>query len=438
LHTDGRRIVDDEGTEVKLRGVAFSGYEGGGDKHYESDYAQIRNWGFNVVRLPIAWNYIEPQPGVYDLAHLANIVDRDIAWAKKYGIYIVLDMHQWVWSSYFSWWGGHGNGLPEWAVRGYPNTFEGCGIAITDFWLGKGPNGTTASSSNPSMQDRYIEMWKFVANHYKNEPHIIYDVFNEPYRGDYYYPAGGLDEYATAPYLYRFYNRLIPAIRQIDPDRIIMYEPVSGWHVPAAQKLNYPNLIFSFHCYDYAGNYNGDRAMLERNFWDKFMSYPQPDNLANWQMPVWLGEFGCADTAPYYEQWIKDMASVCADYNIGWSWWYYTPDTSVSSSSLLDGNRAEKTTLTIPLRATLTAPVDAPHITLGIGVSDSTLGTVSPSGLGIYYIGNNYTFTATATAFGVFDHWDHSGTNWGYSNPLTVTITADMQGTGFAAMFRAK
>jgi endoglycosylceramidase len=341
--------VDEDGNIVVLRGVSFTGYEWGSWRsHTEDDYVRIASWGFNVVRLPIAWSYIEPQPGVYDISYFENYIDKDVAWAKKYGIYIILDMHQWVWSPYFSWWGGHGNGFPVWGVSEYPNTSEGVGRAITDFWLGKGPNGTEPSDTNPSMQERFINVWRIVANRYKNEPHVMFELFNEPYRSDYYYPEGGLTSYETAEYLYPFYETLIKAIREIAPYNIIIYQPVSGWHVSSARKMMYPNVVFSFHCYDFADSYDGNASALEYNFYKKFMSKPDLDPIMNWSIPILLGEFGTGLENPNASLWIKDMTTICAKYQLHWIWWnYFRSDVG---SSLLYGNGTEKTTLTEPLK----------------------------------------------------------------------------------------
>jgi len=348
LHVDGKWIKDIDGNVVILRGAGFTGYEWGSSKHTEDDYARMASWGFTAVRLPIAWSYIEPQPETYDFSYFDNYLDKDISWAKKYGLYIILDMHQWVWSPYFSWWGGCGNGFPYWTVNAYPNTFEGVGRAITDFWLDKGPNGTEPYPTNPSLQDRFINMWKIVVDRYRNEPHVLYELFNEPYRGDYYYPEGGLDVWETAKHLFPFYERLISSIRQIDPNHIIVYEPVSGWHVSSAQKLDTPNLVFSFHCYDYAYSYDGNSVALENSFYDKFMSKPDSDPIMNWNVPILLGEFGTGLEYPNPGLWTKDMTEICAKYQLHWTWWNYFK--SDAGSSLLYENGTEKTILTEPLK----------------------------------------------------------------------------------------
>jgi len=91
LRASGTSIVDGAGKTVQLRGASFDGYEYGMGNvvvtHSESDYQKMASWGFNVVRLQFAWAFVEPQPGKYDDSYLSQYVDRDVAWAAKYGLY---------------------------------------------------------------------------------------------------------------------------------------------------------------------------------------------------------------------------------------------------------------------------------------------------------------------------------------------------------------
>src|SRR3972149_734349 len=111
-------IVNPIGRPVILRGVNYVGYESDTPyptAHTESDYKLFARLGFNVVRLPISWSPLEPYPGTFYETYLSNYVDKDVRWAKKYGIYIVLDMHQSNWGSKFG-----GSGTPDWIANHYP------------------------------------------------------------------------------------------------------------------------------------------------------------------------------------------------------------------------------------------------------------------------------------------------------------------------------
>jgi len=326
LRTEGKWFVDNEGNIVILRGVNFHGYEVGAfSEHTEADYERIRSWGFNVVRLPIAWSYIEPTPGFYNDSYFSEYVDKDISWARKYGLRIILDMHQWMWSPYFTYAGKGTNGMPTWLVNGYPNSEEGRKQAIADFWLGKGPNGTDATPTNPSMQDRYIGVWRYVALRYKNESTIIaFDLFNEPPDTD----ERGLTTLEVRDYLFSFYEKLIDSIRAVDPNHIIIYQALGGgaWW---AKLLHKPNIAFSTHYYDLDQTYSGDKAEIENDFMVRRWNAPRDNPIKNWNIPILIGEFGYNDDWPNCELWVKDVTDIFDKYQLkGYLWWtYFKSDT---------------------------------------------------------------------------------------------------------------
>lgn len=338
LRTDGKWIVDGEGNVVILRGANFMGYEFGAWKsHTEEDYAKMASWGFNVVRLPIAWDYIEPQPGFYNSSYFEKHVDRDIAWAKKCGIYIILDMHQYHLSrhfTYFSSGGSRGNGFPEWAVGNYSDSEQGEKDAFAAFWDGLGPNGTIPSESNPSLQDRYINVWKYVASRYASEQAIVgYDLFNEPMRGN--YSQWRLFNSQTLPV---FYERVIDATRSKDSNHIIMWEPEGGYASSNTIPPDRADLVYSPHKYIHHyenGSYDGDISKME-SYMQRIISQGN-----TWSQPIFIGEYGYILRDPNAEQWFSDTISIFNKYIVsGAVEVYWKSDTL--SYDLLYANGTEK------------------------------------------------------------------------------------------------
>ncbi len=149
-----------------------------------ADFAQIRSWGMNSVRLCIFWDGLEPQPGHFDKAYLSRIATL-VEYAKQQGLYVLLDMHQDLYSVKFS------DGAPAWATldegKTYTETAEwsdayyqskGVQTALDHFWTNSpGPDGM-------GLQDHYAKAWQFVASRFKDEPDVIgYDLMNEPFPG---------------------------------------------------------------------------------------------------------------------------------------------------------------------------------------------------------------------------------------------------------------
>ena len=331
LHVDGKSVVNSNGNVVVLHGVNFEGYEltqyqdDSWSQHTLADYQEIASLGFNVVRLPISWQHIEPAQGAYDSTYFTNYVDRDIAWAAQCGIYVILSFQQWYWSPYFTSVTPYPYGLPSWMFSsGYPNTQQGESQSITDFWAGKAPNGAAASSSDPSMQDRMISAWQYIATRYKNNSAVLgYDLFNEP-------PSGTLSVANASLALYTFLPRLISSVSSVDSNHIFIYEPIAGRWDYFPQLINTPNTVFSVHIYPFyndatTGGYSGNKAVLESQV-SSYLNQPSSDPTGNWNIPIFIGEFG-PSTNPFYSNdspWVSDMADVLNEHGFSWAYWDYS------------------------------------------------------------------------------------------------------------------
>ncbi|MFO7729820.1 MAG: cellulase family glycosylhydrolase [Spirochaetia bacterium] len=184
----GNRFIDHKGNHLILHGMNMvckdkdRAYIGPWDVH---DFEKLKHWGFNVIRLGIIWDGLEPEPGVYDHNYLSKI-DQFIQFAKAMDIYVYLDMHQDLFSCRFA------DGAPAWATLTdqLPHIDDGdiwsdayftspsVQRSFDNFWNNKeAPDGK-------GIQTHYIELWQMVANRYKSEPNVIgYDVMNEPFVG---------------------------------------------------------------------------------------------------------------------------------------------------------------------------------------------------------------------------------------------------------------
>ena len=72
-------------------------------------FQSFHEMGFNLIRFGIFWDGVEPQPGVYDMEYLKKVKDT-IQLAQKYGLYVMVDMHQDLFGQKFA------DGAPDWAT----------------------------------------------------------------------------------------------------------------------------------------------------------------------------------------------------------------------------------------------------------------------------------------------------------------------------------
>jgi endoglycosylceramidase len=196
----------------------------------EEDFRQMRELGFDVVKLGLSWSLLEPSPGRYDGTYLDRI-QQVVRWARDSDIYVILDMHQNAWSRYFpddsrSIPGGLAEppslsdhtGAPAWAVftDGLPSArFLGqrelnaaVQAAMTNFWLDRsGDSLPQGEAPGIGLQDHYIGALAALARRFRDDSTVAgYSLFNEPQQG--FLPFGMFEDAFLMP----FYRRVIDAL----------------------------------------------------------------------------------------------------------------------------------------------------------------------------------------------------------------------------------
>jgi hypothetical protein len=298
------------------QGLAATGCKGWVEPDSE-ELDNIESWGFNSVRLAVSWANLEPSPPVtgadglpqhrYDQAYL-QALDRTISGFTSGGVAVVLSMIQSQWSPAF-----HdvptpfgiacqGEGMPAWL---YPNaTLDTQPSARRAFFL-----------DEAGVQAGYVHAWRAVASRYAADPLVVgADMFNEPYTLG-RFPISDL-------HLDRLYARLGSAIREADPDIVLIFQD-SNFHGPGTLALSAPppfrNEVYEFHLYEPVWRPQGlDRAQV----------YTQ--RAAQWNVPLWLGEFDAffyASRLPPDPNWMsdtQDMLSYLREHGVGWALWQYS------------------------------------------------------------------------------------------------------------------
>jgi endoglycosylceramidase len=281
----GTHFVTQYGDYVTFHGVDYTGIEVydlfSDNPSYQTpkDYEIIASWGFNLVRLPIGWNHLEPQPGVYNASYL-NLVKDIVKEANSLGIYVVLDMV----------------GAPAWTGGWQPDSI----------WY------------NSTLIDNVASTWGYVASSFSNDPGVLgYDIYNEPLAP----PPPNWSEAQVYSAIARLDNACVASIRKVDARHIIFYE--SG-HSAASVHPNYwvePNdpshqLVIEVHDYGVASNQAGSAAILSAAV----------NASRSWGVPVIVGEFGYTHDVSYLYSFVKSFDQ------LGLSWCYWTYGVSTPSS----------------------------------------------------------------------------------------------------------
>ena len=155
----------------------------------QDDIRFIAERGANTVRLPFHYKLFtkEDYMGLDDNSEEGfRLIDRAIGWCKEAGLYVILDMHDCP--------GGQtGDNIDD--SYGYP-------------WL----------ITEREEQERFIDIWRTIARHYKDETAVLgYGLMNEAlatYFNDEY------DELTEK--LGALYTETVKAVRQEDKNHIII------------------------------------------------------------------------------------------------------------------------------------------------------------------------------------------------------------------------
>ncbi len=214
LTVSGKNIVKD-GNPILLKGVAF-GNEVWSDKevpnthHNEDDFIRVKNMNMNVIRFYINYKTFENDNAPYTYKQAGwDWINQNIAWAKKHGIYLIVNMH--VPQGGFQ---SQGNGDALW------NTIEN--------------------------QNRLTALWKAIANQYKNESQIVgFGLVNEPV------PTSSKQQWQLLA------QRITDSIRKVDQQHILFIEkPIYIKNVSGEDadlnflNINDNNVAYEFHIYD--------------------------------------------------------------------------------------------------------------------------------------------------------------------------------------------
>jgi endoglucanase len=291
LHVDGNNLVDN-GKVVRLLGVDHSGSEysciqGNGFFDWGSPgvpsqafVTNLVSWHVNAVRVPLnedCWLNINGAPGQYSGSAYQTAITSYVSLLRQNGLYVIVDLH---WNNGGS---GQANGQQQMADADH----------APDFWTG-------------------------VANAFKSDQGVVFDLYNEPH--DIAWSCWQNGGCQVNGWNVAGMNQLIAAVRATGATNVVMAGGVayasdlSQW---LANKPNDPlgNLAASFHTYNFTG-------CADQSCWS---SQIQPVASA---VPLITGELGENDCAHGY---IDTYMTWADSVGISYMGWAYNADFNCGS-----------------------------------------------------------------------------------------------------------
>ena len=324
LHTNGGKIVDFQGNEVRLTGVNWFGYatgtnvfDGCWQVSMDNTLKAVADHGFNLIRLPISSELIlNWKKGVYPSANInlstnsnlagmnsLQILDHAVAKCKEYGIKIMFDIH---------------------CLNSDPNGHN------YEYWY----NGSYS-------EDKWIESLQWIATHYKSDDTVIaIDLKNEPHGGAKWDNSSDQNNWKRAA------QRAGNAVLNINPNLLIVIEGIevynnnySFWGANLRGVKNYPidfgssdrndQIVYSPHDYGPAvymqpwfhnGNFTLDS--LYNDYLHDTWLYIKEDGIA----PILIGEWGGLLDGGNNEKWMRIEAELINKYGLSYTFWCLNPN----------------------------------------------------------------------------------------------------------------
>ena len=236
-----------------------------------ADVEFIASTGANTIRLPFHYKLFtdEDYMGLTTAQDGFARVDSVVNWCRDNGLYLILDMHDAP--------GGQtGDNIDD--SYGYP-------------WL----------LESEQSQQLFCDIWRKIADYYKNEPVILgYELINEPIA-----PYFENMEELNAK-LEPLHKRAVKAIREVDTNHIVLIGGAqwNGNFAPFHDATYDDKLMYTCH------RYGGDAT---KEAIDNLIHFRDSVNL-----PMYMGEIGHNT-----DEWQAAFCRVMEENNIGYTFWPY-------------------------------------------------------------------------------------------------------------------
>jgi endoglucanase len=321
LHTQGAKLLDSQGREVRLSGVSWFGMEtptyapdGLWSRSLGSILDQIKSLGFNAIRLPFSSQLFDSgsMPMITgnqnpDLAGVSSLqlMDKIVQGAGQRGLKIILDRHR-----------------PDSGGQ-------------SDLWY-----------TSQYSEQRWLDDWTMLATRYASDPTVFgADLHNEP-RGMATWGDGSMStDWQLAA------QRAGDAIHKVNSNWLIIVEGIekygadSYWwggnlegaaaHLVTLAVAN--RVVYSAH--DYPASLYAQSWFSAANYpdnlpgvWSQYWGYLAEQDIA----PVFVGEFGTKLQTDSDKRWLHTLTTYIAKHKLSWSFWSLNPNSGDTGGILQD------------------------------------------------------------------------------------------------------
>ena len=252
----------------------------------------VRDWGAQVIRVPFNQDWALNGRHGWPASAYLDAIDRVIAWTAAAGAYTLLDL--------------------QWLDADVP-----CGL-----------NADGTCNRVPSLPNLdSIRLWIALADRYRTEPAVLFDIFNEPHDpipGDRALLVGIREDGATFPIGRQrvtmaewqpWARHLVHAIRRAHPESLI-FVPGVRWAydlrgmpltISAGSGETFRNVVYATHVYPWCSRSG--------------LSWPDAFGDLACHAPVFMSEWG---GGPEHLEWGRALVEYATALGIGWTAWSWS------------------------------------------------------------------------------------------------------------------
>ena len=451
---------------------------GGLTFNYDNSYQSMRSAGYNVMRIPISWNNLEPVAPVWSTnlnsyvhswnQNYLNDLKSMVTKARAAGLMVILDMHQDYWSPslhHITNWNGapgycEGVGMPRWldpSIDAKASTTQNLDFYNAMNWFYRNIQDPTSTITKATPWQLFSSAWSLLSYTFSSssgfadyQAVVGSDILNEPY---YSYvggspPAGQTVLQASGSRLAAFYNAMAPAITAYNPSWLLFFNDSTGGYNsanPLARETptmtGKPTVagdwVYAIHDYNFSYETFSDGVARHDDFGITLANIVLADAHA-WGVPLYIGEFTIFTTFGVDARLLtdSDMAQTKAFLSwakvndVNWTFWAYVnpylPMTVVDYTT----NQAipvVKNALATGLDSAVQRPTAAfTSSAAGLVASFDGSGSSDPGGTIASYSWNFGDGTPAATGVTASHTYAAAGT---YQVTLTVTDNQSATGT---------